>query len=460
MLPLCATPLASPLGGPCDLNAQVFRDPHINFAYGGSADLRDRHNALYSFLSAPDISVNVKTEDAVFKMHGGALTINGSFLTEAHVTARLSPQKLATASFWASELDSNNFGWQTVNGTCVGRPFKFGSRGHKTCFDMKMSMDYSSATFVFQNWTMTVHGTRSCKGCLIVGPEHRLDIGFSARGDPSRDKPHGIIGQSYATPGRVRHGNKDIYPWTGTYTTRAQAEGAIEGTVSDYEVASAYATDFPFSRFNAARGAPTSAEATDVVDASSIDRVADPATEAERRRLSEAPCPPPSAGGGSAVAAPPPPAPAPTPPPAEPGSYAEGVLASRNGANGGLWKFMRVKAEHLRGTSYGINDSAIMVEECAKVGMKPLCDHPYYCGSSAIDQTVTVGQSVYLGQLGASEISGHMSQMGCRCWDDIKMSFPKGFEDIRMQLEEMGPFCTFTAGHTRWGPRGKSGGGA
>jgi len=47
---------------------------------------------------------------------------------------------------------------------------------------------------------------------------------------------------------------------------------------------------------------------TDVVDASSIDRVADPATEAERR-LSEAPCPPPSAGGGSAVAAPPPPDP-------------------------------------------------------------------------------------------------------------------------------------------------------
>ena len=104
MLPLCTAPLASEA---CDLSAQVFRDPHINFAFGGSADLRGRHNALYNFLSAPGFSVNVKTEAAVFKMHGGALTINGTFLTEAHITAQLSTQKLATASFWASELDPN-----------------------------------------------------------------------------------------------------------------------------------------------------------------------------------------------------------------------------------------------------------------------------------------------------------------------------------------------------------------
>ena len=145
---------------------------------------------------------------------------------------------------------------------------------------------------------------RSCKGCLVAGPEHRLDIGFTARGDaPARDKPHGIVGQSYATPGLERHGKKDLYPFSGSYTTSAQAEGAIEGSASDYQVASPYATDFAFSRFNAARGAPASAEATGGVDASSIDRIADPAAEAERRRLSEAPCPPSAAG----VAALPPP---------------------------------------------------------------------------------------------------------------------------------------------------------
>ena len=107
MLPLSVVPLASE--DPC-LESNVFRDPHINFAFGGSADLRGRHNTLYNFLSAPGLSVNVKTEEAVFKMHGGALTINGTFLTEAHITAQLSPQKLATASFFASELSPNNFG--------------------------------------------------------------------------------------------------------------------------------------------------------------------------------------------------------------------------------------------------------------------------------------------------------------------------------------------------------------
>ena len=105
----------------CALSSRIFRDPHISFAFGGSADFRGRHNALYSFLSAPGLSVNIKTEDAVFKIHDGALIVNGSFLTEAHVIARMSPQKQATASFWASELDDNNFGWQTINGTCVGR---------------------------------------------------------------------------------------------------------------------------------------------------------------------------------------------------------------------------------------------------------------------------------------------------------------------------------------------------
>ena len=70
-----------------------------------------------------------------------------------------------------------------------------------------MAMAYSTATFALGNWTMTVTGMRSVPNAddLVAGPKHRIDIGFTARGDaPSRDRPHGIIGQSYATPGRVR----------------------------------------------------------------------------------------------------------------------------------------------------------------------------------------------------------------------------------------------------------------
>ena len=35
--------------------------------------------------SAPGLAVNVKIEEATFKLHGGNLTVDGSFMTEAHV---------------------------------------------------------------------------------------------------------------------------------------------------------------------------------------------------------------------------------------------------------------------------------------------------------------------------------------------------------------------------------------
>jgi len=188
---------------PCATYSKVFRDPHLNFAYGGAADFRGRHKALYNFLSAPGLSVNVKTEGTVFKMHKGELTVNGTFITEAHITARFSTNRNVTASFWASELDRNNFGWQVVTGHCVGRPFKFGFHGSKRCYELDMAMDYNRAKFQIGNWTVTVSGMPSCDTpvgrCLLAGPAHRLDVGFSARGDaPTRDRPHGIIGARLA----------------------------------------------------------------------------------------------------------------------------------------------------------------------------------------------------------------------------------------------------------------------
>ena len=106
------------------------------------------------------------------------------------------------------------------------------------------------------------------------------------------------VGQSFATQGRVRNGKVDRYPWAGKYTTSAQAEGAIEGTARQYEVASAYATAFAFSRFGLAASTESpspNADATAFFDASSIERISVPERAEQRRRLSEAPCPPPAA---------------------------------------------------------------------------------------------------------------------------------------------------------------------
>jgi len=124
------------MANPLCLTSNVFKDPHLNFAFGGNADFRGRHGVLYNFLSAPGLSVNIKTEEAIFKIHDGALTVNGSFLTEAHVVARVGAVgghagHKATASFWSTELNEHNWGFQVVNGSCGGRPFKFGKRGEE-----------------------------------------------------------------------------------------------------------------------------------------------------------------------------------------------------------------------------------------------------------------------------------------------------------------------------------------
>ena len=59
-------------------SAIVIKDPHLNFAFGGKADFRGRHNALYNFLSTPSLSVNVKIEEAIFTL-GPVSSASSSF---------------------------------------------------------------------------------------------------------------------------------------------------------------------------------------------------------------------------------------------------------------------------------------------------------------------------------------------------------------------------------------------
>ena len=73
---------------------------HLHFAHGGRADFRGRAGAYYSFLSAPGLALNVKMEEALYKLHGGRLTVNGTFITEAlrHRRSQPAPQLLPQAS--------------------------------------------------------------------------------------------------------------------------------------------------------------------------------------------------------------------------------------------------------------------------------------------------------------------------------------------------------------------------
>ncbi|EOD26276.1 hypothetical protein EMIHUDRAFT_236745 [Emiliania huxleyi CCMP1516] len=176
------------------------------------------HGVFYNFLSAPGISLNLMIEEASFTLRKGALL--------AHLAARVTlagAYRSASASLWASALGKGNWGWDVINGTCAGRPFKFGMMGRNECGDL----------------TVLIHGNTVYNS--VAGAKHRFD---------ARDLPHGIVGQSFASNAR-REGRRDWYPLSGRFTTSAQAEGAIEGEAAMYQIASAYETHFAFSRFDA-----------------------------------------------------------------------------------------------------------------------------------------------------------------------------------------------------------------
>ena len=71
------------------------KDPHLNFAHGGTADFRGRDKTHFNFFSGPKLSVNVLIEDATFVISDdrGSLTVDGTYITQVHVNAIVGGEK-------------------------------------------------------------------------------------------------------------------------------------------------------------------------------------------------------------------------------------------------------------------------------------------------------------------------------------------------------------------------------
>ena len=99
---------------------------------------------------------------------------------------------------------------------------------------------------------------------------HQVDISITPLGDPLAPNalgnvvaPHGIIGQSWDGDNIKVDGAKDNLGQlhreqgnTGEVTNRAQAEGAIEGTMEDYLMDDAFSTEFKYSRWGVVAAEP------------------------------------------------------------------------------------------------------------------------------------------------------------------------------------------------------------
>jgi hypothetical protein len=96
-------------------------------------------------------------------------------------------------------------------------------------------------------------------------------------------------------------------------------------------------------------------------------------------------------------------------------------MGAKNGASGGTFTFQRVRTNAIAD-----NYADVMVEECAKMGMKPLCDSRKYCQNDP--------KSIYIGQ------THHIAHTPHR---NVDAYFPSGWSQIKAKFPST--FCTYTA---------------
>lgn len=232
-------------------------DPHLNLPHGGKADFRGEHKAIYNFLSARHLSVNVMTEMADFELHPANHSrhkdVHGSFITQVHIISRTKSGKTVRVSFWADAIGPKNIG--SANGTVDSEPSFFLQKmikSEKKVDDTTLRMDYSSLHAITPEFEIVVTPQKFRLERNVVGLHHRLDVSIKRRIAEAdfAVPPHGIIGQAWDGDGKAIDGEQDLFPVSGEFTTYAMAKGAIEGTPNDYKVATPFATDFKYSRFD------------------------------------------------------------------------------------------------------------------------------------------------------------------------------------------------------------------
>jgi len=251
---ICATEPTYPKYWPCQQTCKPHvarKDPHLYLPHGGEADFRGQHNVTFAFLSAKDFAFNIKIEEADFNW--AKRLVHGTKMSAAFWVIRTASGKMVSIEFNASAQHNT---YAIVH-----------EKGHRDVTVRAdappLSVDDVEVSFVGKTLTVTTPKwkTSATKAAFPFASLNQnkvlLDIEITPWYDADHDvvAPHGIFGQAYDGDKIGVNGKKDT-DRSAEMTTKAQAEGAIEGTWEDYKLTSDFATAFKYSRFDAVAAKP------------------------------------------------------------------------------------------------------------------------------------------------------------------------------------------------------------
>jgi len=223
----------------------VSKDPHFQLPHGGRADFRGEDNAIFNLLSAKNTTMNVLIADADFAWN--KRTVHGTKMSAAYWVVRTMKNKIVRIEYNTTSKGAAVYAEGAASPIMLVDEHEefvrdnlhvhFISKNKLRVKTDKWEMAASKSPFPFPNLN---------RGKML------LDVEIVALYDADTDivAPHGIFGQAYDGDKVAVDGAVDTERGSVT-TTKAQAEGAIEGTWTDYKMDSKFATQFKYARFDA-----------------------------------------------------------------------------------------------------------------------------------------------------------------------------------------------------------------
>lgn len=273
----------------CD-DATMMDDPHLKLGHGGIGDFRGANHTSFNLLSHTNLSVAAIFHEASY-VEDDKKVVHGSYMTHTYVVATTTTGKEMRVALEAGLVDPTH---ATVQYVASGETIELDGKATPSVSEGNVQVAFSPPSEHGVRLSVTQLG-RWAVGVSSGAKHQYVDVSPSGGGramwrvdvtvaplSPSMEleavAPHGIIGQSYDGDNIAVSGATDDYNMS-VVTTSAQAEGGLEGTWTDYIVASPYSTHFKYSRYS---GKPAPARDIAKLTGRKAKRVGDKAADASK----------------------------------------------------------------------------------------------------------------------------------------------------------------------------------